>query len=187
MSLMQPPTQVFSAPEASSNPFGPKAVLGADDLVPSPKEISAPQARAPFATSDLQPASAPSSRTDSRPDFSRGFGLDIPEEEEEEADDEGAGEQEQPEEEDSFITNTDEDIEDGLTTAAQSRMHSRHVSRLSAALSLRSVGGVSGELGRSAAENAVALNETDAEAVDEWTGSEVEPPMAGEISDDEVR
>lgn len=78
----------------------------------------------------------------------------------------------------------DNDFEDTIsigevTTAPHSRLHSRHVSRLSAALSLRSLGG------RGLSEtttNVVAENDVE-DAVAEWTGSE----DVGVASDDEVR
>ncbi|KAF8887705.1 hypothetical protein BD779DRAFT_1525783 [Infundibulicybe gibba] len=86
MSLAQPPTYsplLFDPFTAATNPFGPNAVLGSDQLVRPPlptivtsvpqESIHAPQGRAPLSAV----------RPDSRPDFVRGFGLDIPEEDEE--------------------------------------------------------------------------------------------------------
>ncbi|KAH8981991.1 hypothetical protein EDB86DRAFT_3106937 [Lactarius hatsudake] len=129
----------------------------------------------------LAPPAMPA-RADSRPDFTRGFGLDVPEEAEEEQEEiEPETEPDEQvvtevhEEEPMLaevshiaVTGADDTIDmeleeeadaqvGDITTAAQSRIHSRHVSRLSAALSLRSVG-----------------RESDPEddAIGEWTGSE---------------
>ena len=103
-------------------------------------------------------------RADSRPDFTLGFGLDVPDEageEDEETEQEEQAMAEVLEEERMLVeaphiavTGADDtiDMELGaegaevciITTAAQSRAHPRHVSRLSPALSLRSVGGTRG-------------------------------------------
>jgi hypothetical protein len=79
----------------------------------------------------------------------------------------------------------EEDAEVGnITTAAQSRVHSRHVSQLSAALSLRSVGG---HMDYQADHNGQAEREIDEDdAIGEWTGSEdLRTPT--EFTEDEVR
>ncbi|KAJ3902176.1 hypothetical protein F5879DRAFT_924044 [Lentinula edodes] len=198
LSLVQPPSAgvslspgFFRTPStgATSNPFGPNAVLGNDQntirgsVSPSLPEVDsasdsnihAPQGRKPVLMSTLV-SSDPSAlvpplsavRTDSRPDFARGFGLDIPEEAEEESEDLEDDELKipswaqhrdivdqqkvlsQPEEEEddnrddrSLEEGEREEMEsNGLLTAAQSRHHSRHASHLSAALSLRSFGGL---------------------------------------------
>ncbi|KAG1889196.1 hypothetical protein F4604DRAFT_1710706 [Suillus subluteus] len=181
---------------AAFNPFGPNAVLGSDSIetnfsaepFPAPIEgIHAPQGRVPVSVPSLIPSGI--SRGSSRPDFVRGFGLDIPEEEE------------PPEEEVPADTDDNAVIDmDGLdgqdsgrdaTTVALSRLHSRHVSRLSAALSLRSVGGVTeGAMSevklvpiRSPAGNP-GIDDLDKEAVGEWTGSE-DMHVDKEQSDDE--
>ncbi|KAG2091517.1 uncharacterized protein F5147DRAFT_586270 [Suillus discolor] len=197
LSLAHPPLhENFYIPSASFNPFGPNAILGSDSIetnlstepFPVPIEgIHAPQGRVPVSVPSLIPPGI--SRGSSRPDFIRGFGLDIPEEEE------------PPEEE--IPADTDDnaviDIEglDGqdsgrdATTVALSRLHSRHVSRLSAALSLRSVGGVTeGAMSeaklapiRSPADNP-GIDDLDKEAVGEWTGSE-DMHADKEQSDDE--
>lgn len=127
------------------------------------------------------------SRGSSRPDFIRGFGLDIPEEEE-------------PQEEEPLpkteVEQLSPDNEDGLglvrppsqpttepdrmTPLAQSRLHSRHISRLSHALSLHSVGGihdmaVSEQVDMVPIRSPVGnptIDDLDQEAVGEWTGSE---------------
>ncbi|KAF7310402.1 hypothetical protein HMN09_00582200 [Mycena chlorophos] len=152
MSLAQPPTYAQAPLSAvgspARNPFGADALLPTDQRAFSDSEdnnfgrIHAPQGRVPMSMSSLTaPASVsrPESR-DSRPDFARGFGLDVTEEEDETEEDEAN---------DSFITNdaaiddgeqTDEEDGEGVATAR----HSRHVSRLSAALSLQSVGGIVG-------------------------------------------
>lgn len=91
-------------------------------------------------------------------DFIRGFGLDVPLESEEEGeldeqdqrsddetDDEAANDKTQDMEMDDDDESVQGDIgvevDDATTTGADSRYHSRHVSRISATLSLRSVGG----------------------------------------------
>ncbi|KAJ3767389.1 hypothetical protein FB446DRAFT_675383 [Lentinula raphanica] len=197
LSLVQPPTTgirsspgLFRTPStgATSNPFGPNAVLGNDQITvrdsvsPSLPEVEstmnsniyAPQGRKPVVMSTLV-SSEPSSlapplsavRTDSRPDFIRGFGLDIPEEVEEEGLEEeeikmpswaqhrDGGDLETTEsqlgQDADYDDKNDRSLDDqereemesnGLLTASQSRHHSRHASRLSAALSLRSFGGL---------------------------------------------
>ncbi|KAF8257860.1 hypothetical protein EI94DRAFT_1692001 [Lactarius quietus] len=157
--------------------------------------------RSPDARSDpglptdqsLAPPAMPA-RADSRPDFVRGFGLDAPDEAEEEQEETEPDEQAVTEEHDEepilaevshiAVTGADDTIdmeleeEDGevgeITTAAQSRVHSRHVSRLSAALSLRSVGGRVEYPEPEADHDGHAEREIDPEddAISEWTGSE---------------
>ncbi|KAF9068506.1 hypothetical protein BDP27DRAFT_1327171 [Rhodocollybia butyracea] len=167
----------FRPPSAgtTSNPFGPNAILGndqngaRDSVSPALPEIDtgvdasiyAPQGRKPVMMATLvtntnnsglaPPLSAV--RTDSRPDFARGFGLDIPEE----VDEEGLEEEEikmpswaQRRDEVEGGANEDQDDEseeeregeEGKGKKCRSQHHSRHVSRLSAALSLRSFGGL---------------------------------------------
>jgi hypothetical protein len=64
------------------NPFSSSATFGDSPGPVAPENIHAPQGRVPVTASSLAlPPS--SSRPDSRPDFARGFGLDVPEEEEE--------------------------------------------------------------------------------------------------------
>ncbi|KAJ7630423.1 hypothetical protein FB45DRAFT_1150649 [Roridomyces roridus] len=195
MSLTQPPT--FHSPSAApasafggptQNPFGPHAFLGSDQRSESESEaepIHAPQGRVPVSMQSLTASHSlgrPSSR-DSRPDFARGFGLDVTEEEDET----------EAEETDAFGTNDgdhadgeDSDEEgDGVKTAR----HSRHVSRLSAALSLRSVGGIVGanlngqERVDPAPGDLSQDMDLDQEAVAEWTGSEDQ--FGQETSEDE--
>ncbi|KAF7340186.1 hypothetical protein MVEN_01937200 [Mycena venus] len=206
MSLAQPPT--FHSPSAPSstfggptnNPFGPNAFLGSDqrslpenrapDSESEGEPIHAPQGRVPLSMSSLtapRSLSRPESR-DSRPDFIRGFGLDVTEEEDET--------EEEAETHDSFAPNDgdNEDSEeegDGLRTAR----HSRHVSRLSGALSLRSVGGVVGDNinGHAHERTDIAAGDEsqdmdlDQEVTAEWTGSEDQEQFRGgqEMSEDE--
>ncbi|KIJ60084.1 hypothetical protein HYDPIDRAFT_99380 [Hydnomerulius pinastri MD-312] len=196
LSLAHPPAPIhppFYNPTAAFNPFGPSAVLGSDSIeqdalpelrFPAPLEgIHAPQGRVPMSIPALAPPSI--SRGSSRPDFIRGFGVDIPEEEEPQ-------EEEAPlqVDEDQNVANEVEGLTrtdsqggtepDGMTTVAQSRLHSRHVSTLSNALSLRSVGGIhDGAMPeqvdivpiRSPVGNP-GIDDLDKDAVGEWTGSE---------------
>jgi hypothetical protein len=194
-SSIQPSTHYN--PTAAFNPFGPNAVLGSDQIVePNPVDgIHAPQGRAPVAFPSLSVPnggfqSRPSSR-DSRPDFTRGFGLDIPEEDETEA--QTAAEEHSPVsnvvEEGSDLT---AEQRDDLTTPAQSTHHSRHVSQLSAAFASRSLGGrqvegsSNGHLHASISPHIDGGNAGgDDEAVGEWTGSE-DLRAGSEASEDEV-
>jgi hypothetical protein len=157
-------------------------------------------------------------RADSRPDFVRGFGLDAPDETEEELEQEAEQEQAEKIEQDSLEADEEEegqalaeashvalpgsddtmDMEldvdeadaevDSITTAAQSRVHSRHVSRLSAALSLLSVGGHVGESELEADADGQDEKEGDLEddEIGEWTGSE-DLRTTTETTEDEVR
>ncbi|KAG7441936.1 uncharacterized protein BT62DRAFT_1010971 [Guyanagaster necrorhizus] len=157
MSLAQPPTQSLypynNGPLVALNPFGHDAVLGSDQIPSrSPHvslgssgigEIHAPQGRVPVALPSLAPPALSTSRPDSRPDFNGGFGLDILEEEEEVVEGENMTQTDSDEEAFDQEVDDDEDrgTEDaGLTTASQGQRHSRHTSKLSAALSLRSFG-----------------------------------------------
>ena len=165
--------------------------------------------RSPDARSDpglptdqsLAPPAMPA-RADSRPDFTRGFGLDTPNEaeEEQEPEEQAVAEEEPMLAEVSHIAVTgaddtidmeleEEDAEAGnITTAAQSRVHSRHVSRLSAALSLRSVGGHMDYPEPEADHDGQPEREIDPEddAIGEWTGSE-DLRTPAEFTEDEVR
>ncbi|CAL1697291.1 unnamed protein product [Somion occarium] len=153
MSLAQPPSfqsPVYN-PTVGFNPFGPNATLGSEQIQtrvspgPRPDTIHAPQGRVPTSVSSLAPPPV-LSRPESRPDFTRGFGLDTTEEEEEPPEEpvpvEVNSQEEQPTDADGNREDNDdfETERDGMSTVAQSRIHSRHVSKLSAALSLRSVG-----------------------------------------------
>ena len=226
MSLAQPPSHQSPLynPSGAFNPFGPSATLGSDQVLnrtsPAPPSapadfIHAPQGRVPTSVASLAPP-AVASRPESRPDFFRGFGVDIPEEEE--------PEEEEPEEEppavevvldddvsevapaDTTVASNEETERDGTSTVAQSRVHSRHVSRLSAALSLLSVGGGAADesmelpeeppLPVRSPEGELEIEDLDGddedeldgdpdqEAVGEWTGSE--DMQTNETSEDEV-
>ncbi|KAF4572487.1 hypothetical protein EYR36_006993 [Pleurotus pulmonarius] len=246
LSLAQPPSQQWPMFTDNSNPFGPTALLGSDHTPysqPSPGipgldisgdsfDLHAPQGRVPITPASLVPPLS-AVQPPSRPDFIRGFGLDIPEEEEEPeeepdhvveevhaaednlgTDQDGRYKDDDAEslEDMSFVTN-DADIShngddnmptedntdemgifrqrDGVSTVAQSRLHSRHVSRLSGALTLVSVGGLAEdeELERAQIESARRPLEQDMDmdedaAIEEWTGSE-DLQMDIESSDDE--
>ncbi|KAG2069850.1 hypothetical protein BDR04DRAFT_1231999 [Suillus decipiens] len=197
LSLAHPPLhENFYTPSAAFNPFGPNAVLGSDSIetnfpaepFPAPIEgIHAPQGRVPVSVPSLIPPGI--SRGSSRPDFIRGFGLDIPEEEE------PVDEEVPADTDDNAVIDMEgpdgQDLGKDATTVALSRLHSRHVSRLSAALSLRSVGGITeGAMSeaklvpiRSPAGNP-GIDDLDKEAVGEWTGSE-DMHADKEQSDDE--
>ncbi|KAI0055919.1 hypothetical protein BV25DRAFT_1832763 [Artomyces pyxidatus] len=196
LSLAAPPFQPSRSlfnPLASFNPFGPGATLGSDAIEHS-DAVSDPGAPT---DQSLAPPQMPA-RADSRPNFVVGFGLDIPEEEEPE--EEGLAEashvahvaadetvdMDLDVEEDRFERgergNGDDEDMGSVTTAAQSRLHSRHVSRLSAALSLLSVGGQ--VPGHEADAEDIDGDADGEDAVGEWTGSE-DLRTTGETSDDE--
>jgi hypothetical protein len=179
----------------------------------APGAVRSPDARSdPGASTDqsLAPIAMPV-RADSRPDFVRGFGLDITEEaeeEEEEQVEQGDGclleghEEEQAVADASHIAlagaddtidmelDVDEmDAEVGsITTAVQTRVHSRHVSRLSAALSLLSVNEHRGDSESESEQERQGEGEGDPEddAIGEWTGSE-DLRTGTETAEDEVR
>ena len=193
----------------SYNPFGPNPSLPTDS-VRSPDTRSDPGAPT---DQSLAPPAMPV-RADSRPDFVRGFGLDVPEETEEELEQEDmeaeqdsqdvpeGDEEEQGLAEASHIAlagtddtmDMDLDIDvdeadaevDSITTAAQSRVHSRHVSKLSATLSLLSVGGHVRDKERVAVRNVQGEGDLEDDAVGEWTGSE-DLRTGVETTEDEVR
>ena len=201
------PFIAFNAP-AGYNPLGHSATVASDGLR-SPDTRSDPGAPT---DQSLAPPAMPA-RADSRPDFMRGFGLDVPEETEEEleqeqAEQDGQDDSEGHEEErvlaeashvalmgsdDTMDLDVDEaDAEvSSITTAAQSRVHSRHVSRLSASLSLLTVGGhVSDreeiESDADAIEQGERGGDSEDDAVGEWTGSE-DMRTTTETTEDEVR
>ena len=171
----------------------------------APEPSRSPDARSdPGLPTDqsLAPPAMPA-RADSRPDFVRGFGLETPDENEEEQDpEEHAVTEEQrmlAEVSHIAVSGADDTIDDmeleeedsevgNITTAAQSRVHSRHVSRLSAALSLRSVGGHVGYTEPEADHDGQTEREIDPEddAIGEWTGSE-DLRTPAEFTEDEVR
>lgn len=203
LSLAQPPS-FQSAPYnavASFNPFGPNAILGSDAIFPPTANMDSSAKSDPGAPTEqsLAPPALPL-RADSRPDFVRGFGIDIPEEEEP-LEDEGAADISRAADETLDMSldegrveveHVDEDGEDqgSVTTAPLSRLHSRHVSRLSAALSLLSVGGLADAPlngGHTDDRNlGPDVDDLDREAVGEWTGSE-DLRTGAETTEDEVR
>lgn len=196
----------FSAP-IPYNQFGLNPSLPSDS-VRSPDTRSDPGAPT---DQSLAPPAMPV-RADSRPDFVRGFGLDVPEETEEELEQEEMeaelDNQDVPEgyEEERglaeashiALAGTDDTMDmeldvdeadaevDSITTAAQSRVHSRHVSRLSATLSVLSVGSHVSDKERGAVRNVQGEGGLDDDAVGEWTGSE-DLRTGAETTEDEVR
>ena len=174
LSVSNPPAMPIYNPAAAFNPFGPQAILGSDQIFPRNPNMDYPTPKSPNSVG------GPSSRPLSRPDFIRGFGLDIPEEEEPleetDADNEGADQGSDMDlveaEADVEVETEDEDV------AMLNRIHSRHVSRLSAALSLRSVGRQQDSLpdARSPIVDPMVdeldLVEKETDGVAEWTGSE---------------
>lgn len=164
MSLAQPPSYMSNSGTfgANSNPFGPRSPM-------EERPLSAVSDRGVFGSSSSLSVAAPNlnaSRPTSRPDFIRGFGLDVAVEAEEEAEldeqekaaqelrrqemqdasdedsveGDDAGNHGDTEEEEDGSEGEDMELDDdqvGPTSVA----HSRHVSRISAALSLRSIGG----------------------------------------------
>ncbi|KAF9457468.1 hypothetical protein BDZ94DRAFT_1227839 [Collybia nuda] len=205
MSLANMPMHPFFDPAATTtfDPFGPSVDVA---VTPAMESIHAPQGRVPVAVSSLAPPAV--SRPTSRPDFIRGFGLDIPEEEEEEeATVEVSADQNREDEEvlvghedaDSGDASQDMDLDDsqvhplqqpldGTATASQSRIHSRHISKLSATLSIRSAGGLDDDFEEATedlvpsvivdpveeeGDEEISHEDVDLEdVVAEWTGSE---------------
>ncbi|KAH9487164.1 hypothetical protein JR316_0001233 [Psilocybe cubensis] len=231
MSLAQPPSyqsSLFSSPPSQyHNPLSSQGVLGSDSAAESSDSpidgIYAPQGRVPLAAPSFAPPPLSAVGGGSHIDFIRGFGLDAPQESEEEAEEmqaEERNEESEKEELDAKLNdnlevenNSDgelEEYDDGMTTVPQSRLHSRHVSRLSAALSLRSVGGnfigqfQNGEENEQRENNEDdaddeddneaekeneppqqrELQQLDVDPVEEWTGSE-DQYLGVETSDDE--
>ena len=162
MATLNPPTQIYN-PLGAFNPFGSTASLGSDEVAgPSdsisschdglerdpPPHLHAPQGVVPLSLnmqSDTTTASSSSSRVASTvPDFTRGFGLDIPEEEDEEL--EASGETDATGGIHSLDGRGSDEVnepDDDVTTAGA---HTRHVSRVSVALSLKSVDERSGRM-----------------------------------------
>lgn len=187
----------------------PFNLFGPGPSLPS-ESVRSPDTRSdPGAPTDQSLAPPPMPvRADSRPDFVRGFGLDAHDETEEELEQEDVqaeqDDQEEHEEERALaepshvtLAGTDDttdmeldvdeaDAEVGsITTAAQSRMHSRHVSRLSATLSVLSVGSHVSDAELRAARNA-REGDLEDDGVGEWTGSE-DLRTTAETTEDEVR
>ena len=208
MSLAMPPQPFFDQPSNAFDPFGPNLDLAVDPIPFSGpatllEGIHAPQGHFPPARlSSLAPPQG-LSRPASRPDFNRGFGLDIPEEEEEE---EEPAIESKVEGEPAVDTHTvmrqhervashdravdDINVEydrvgshrlDETHTVSRSRVHSRHVSRLSAALSTRSAGALEDDEFVGDEDMILPVHvghidgvghEEDLDAVGEWTGSD---------------
>jgi len=168
LSMSNSPVVPTYNPAAAFNPFGPQATLGSDQIFSRTLSEGCPPSKSPNS------AGGPASRPLSRPDFTRGFGLDIPEEEEppEEADadiEEGAdlgSDMDLVEGEANVEVETEDD-----SVAMLNRIHSRHVSRLSATLSLRSVGRQPDPVGNIMVDD-LDLIEKETDGVAEWTGSE---------------
>ncbi|KAG6841541.1 hypothetical protein C0991_009906 [Blastosporella zonata] len=210
MSLAHPPSQPFFD-SANFDPFGSNTELEVEPIPHSGPDalqgsIHAPQGRVPLSLSSLAPPAAASRPPSSRPDFTRGFGLDIPEEEEEDAEnanaevngdnvdhDEGQVLEYAPQQAQEYSPATVQ--MDGVATASQSRLHSRHVSKLSAALSTRSAGAldeddfvgdedlVMEESENSGEDDQQENTGLEEDVVNEWTGSE--DVYLGETSDGE--
>lgn len=144
-------------PSGSFNPFGPTATLGSDQIISPALSTGSGRGRLPeeqsAATSEEGRIFAPRGvhgrlgATLTKPDFIRGFGLDITEETEEELEEVEAASQTGMS--DRAVSELAEVLQDELdaipeldepASVANSRRHSRHTSRVSAALSLRSLG-----------------------------------------------
>ena len=203
ISLTTMPTHPFFDPAATSfDPFGPNS--DAVMIAHPDQGIVAPQGRIPVTPSSLVPPQEPSQPA-SRPDFIRGFGLDIPEEEEEIAEEEAnkhvandSGTPHDPDvSQDIDLDEVDEHRMEPLPidrTAAASHgaFHSRHVSKLSAALSIQSAGAFEDDAfdgedeQPSGTPDAVYNGQEDMDLEDvigEWTGSEdvnLDEPSEGE-------
>ena len=137
LSISNSPALPTYNPAAAFNPFGPQATLGSDQIFPRNPNMDHPTPKSPNSVGGSSP------RPLSRPDFIRGFGLDIPEEEEppEETDADNEEEADQGSDMDLVEAEADAEVEtEDEDVAMLNRIHSCHVSRLSAALSLRSVG-----------------------------------------------
>ena len=213
MSLAQPPSYQSSLFSSSPSPYNnggstvPVSESGIDNESSLAEAIYAPQGRVPMTAPQFAPPLSAVGGNKSHIDFIRGFGLETPLESEEETelkdelenvDDQNSNVQEIDLEE----RYTDEvvEAEDNSTTAPHSRLHSRHVSKISAALSLRSVGGNFTSQPQNPSEEAEersmfqeheevplpAREETALDdEVDEWTGSE-DIYLGIDMSDDEV-
>lgn len=214
MSLAQPSSYQSSLFSSSPSPYnnggsiGPVSESGMDNESSPTDGIHAPQGRVPMMAPPFAPPLSAVGGNKSHIDFIRGFGLETPFESEEETepkdeleivDDHNNNVQETDLEE----SYTDEvvEVEDNSTTAPHSRLHSRHVSRISAALSLRSVGGgdfttQSQNPSEEAEERSLFQEHEEVpqpareqtaldDEVDEWTGSE-DIYLGIDMSDDEV-
>ncbi|KAG8811243.1 hypothetical protein FRC17_002557, partial [Serendipita sp. 399] len=150
MSLANPTQHIPYNPAGAFNPFGPNATLGSDQIISPARSIGRlPEERA--VTPDESPLHAPRGipgrigSTQNKPDFIRGFGLDIAEETEEELEEEAASQAGMSDIAASELAAAIDELDaipevDETPSQPNSRLHSRHQSRISAALSLRSLG-----------------------------------------------
>ena len=215
MSLAQPLSYQSSLFSPSPSPYNnsgstvPVSDSGMDNESSLPDAIHAPQGRVPLIAPPFAPPLSAVGGNKTHIDFIRGFGLETPLESEEETepkdeleevDNQNNSVQEMDLEERYMDDVVEVEVEDDSTTAPDSRLHSRHVSRISAALSLRSVGGNLTTQFQNPSEEAEEQNiiqeheevpqhareqtELDDE-VDEWTGSE-DIYLGIDTSDDEV-
>ena len=218
MSLAQPPSYQSSLFSPSPSQYNksestvPVSESGVDNESSPPDAIHAPQGRVPMTAPSFAPPLSAVGGNKTHIDFIRGFGLETPLESEEETEAEETEAKDELEKVDDQNDNVQEmdleerypdevvEVEDDSTTAPHSRLHSRHVSRISAALSLRSVGGnfttqfqnpseeteersifqEHEEVPQHATQQTVLDDE-----VDEWTGSE-DIYLGLDTSDDEV-
>ena len=199
-------------PEGAFNPFGPSATLGSDTIT---RRSSISDASGPAETEILhQPRGIVPNRPGAiltRPDFIRGFGLDIAEETEEEMEEaerevtDAASAPEVELDREQIDQGANSEPDDRTASGLGSRKHSRHASRVSIALSLRSLGrggrsesGIVEEEDKAIPEDSVRpwgseggdlqnsrLEEGD--AATEWTGSESVHDQVHEGDDEEVR
>ena len=213
MSLAQPPSYQSSQFSPSPSPYNnsgstaPVSESGVDNESSPPDAIHAPQGRVSMTAPPFAPPLSAVGGNKTHIDFIRGFGLETPLESEEE--DEPKDELEKVDDQNNDVQEmdleeryTDEvvEVEDDSTTAPHSRLHSRHVSRISAALSFRSVGGNITTQFQNPSEETEERNvfqeheevpqharEQTAldDEVDEWTGSE-DIYLGIDTSDDEV-
>ncbi|KAG9056073.1 hypothetical protein FS842_000363 [Serendipita sp. 407] len=150
MSLANPTAMAAYNPAGAFNPFGPNATLGSDQIIsPARSAGRLPEDRS--ITPEESPLHAPRGipgrlgSTLNKPDFIRGFGLDIAEETEEELEEAGSQAGISDIAASDLAAAIQEELDaipevDEIPSQPNSRLHSRHQSRISAALSLRSLG-----------------------------------------------
>lgn len=202
MSLANP-TQPGYYPNGAFNPFGPNATLGSDQIISPAMSTGSGKGLPSAEDSTLSPNEVSLHAPRGIPgrlgasmtklDFARGFGLDITEETEEELEEGSqAALSEFGVEEVAAVLQEELDAipeVDEPHSQAASRRHSRHASRISAALSLRS-------LGRAGKSDSGILEEEEGKAEDPnatraWESeggirSADDKEIAREWSDDEV-
>lgn len=205
MSLAQPPSyqsSLFSPSPSLYNPLGgatvPVSESSMDSEASPPDPIHAPQGRVPMAAPSFAPPLSAVGGNKTHIDFIRGFGLETPMESEEETEPEKV--EPEVEVQNNILQETDleenyvDEAEDDSTTAPHSRLHSRHASRISATLSLRSVGGNFTQFRDAPEEEAETVQEPGEasrqhvvldDEVEEWTGSE-DVYLGIDTSEDEV-